>query len=66
MCAYEEFTGGHVAGSLNIPLAEIPHRIQEIQELKQLLILFCASGNRSGQAQVFLTRKELNVITVLG
>lgn len=53
--SYAEFTGGHVAGSLNIPLQEIPHRIQEIQELKTPLILFCASGNRSGQAQVFLT-----------
>lgn len=53
--SYAEFAGGHVVGSLNIPLQEIPHRIQEIQELKTPLVLFCASGNRSNQAQVFLT-----------
>lgn len=52
---YDEFMGGHVAGSINIPLNEIPHRMQEIQELKAPLVLCCASGNRSGQAQVFLT-----------
>jgi hypothetical protein len=45
--------GGHVAGSINILLNEIPHRMQEIQELKAPLVLCCASGNRSGQAQVF-------------
>jgi rhodanese-related sulfurtransferase len=32
--SYEEFIGGHVAGSFNIPLQEIQHRMQEIQELK--------------------------------
>lgn len=32
--SYDEFMGGHVAGSINIPLNEIPHRMQEIQELK--------------------------------
>jgi rhodanese-related sulfurtransferase len=53
--SYDEFMGGHVAGSINIPLNEIPHRMQEIQELKAPLVLCCASGNRSGQAQVFLT-----------
>jgi hypothetical protein len=31
--------GGHVAGSINIPLNEIPHRMQEIQELKAPLVL---------------------------
>lgn len=54
--SYLEFMGGHVVGSFNIPLNEIPHRMQEIQELKAPLILCCASGNRSGQAQHFLTQ----------
>lgn len=57
--SYDEFIGGHVAGSINIPLNEIPHRMQEIQELKVPLVLCCASGNRSGQAQVFLTAHGL-------
>jgi rhodanese-related sulfurtransferase len=49
-----EFSGGHVAGSLNIPLQEVPNRLEEIRNLKQPLILCCASGNRSGQAEGFL------------
>jgi rhodanese-related sulfurtransferase len=49
-----EFFGGHVAGSKNIPLPEIPTRIQEFKEMQQPIILCCASGNRSGQATQFL------------
>ncbi len=50
----EEFAGGHVAGSINIPLHEIPHRLAEIKKMSQPLILCCASGNRSGQATTYL------------
>lgn len=49
-----EFMGGHVAGSINIPLNEIPDRLDEIKQLQQPIILCCASGNRSGQATAFL------------
>ncbi|MFV7235808.1 MULTISPECIES: rhodanese-like domain-containing protein [Flavobacterium] len=53
--SHDEFMGGHVAGSINIPLNEIPQRIEELRTLKAPLVLCCASGNRSGQAQLFLT-----------
>jgi phage shock protein E len=49
-----EFMGGRVAGAINIPLNEVPSRIEEIKSLKMPLILCCASGNRSGQATAFL------------
>lgn len=49
-----EFMGGNVAGSINIPLFDVPTRLEEIKALKQPLILCCASGNRSGQATAFL------------
>jgi rhodanese-related sulfurtransferase len=49
-----EFMGGHVAGSINIPLQEIPQRIDEFKSMQQPIILCCASGNRSGQATAFL------------
>lgn len=49
-----EFMGGHVAGSINIPLQEIPERLEEIKTLPQPLVLCCASGNRSGQATAYL------------
>jgi rhodanese-related sulfurtransferase len=49
-----EFMGGHVAGSINIPLQEIPNRVEEFKNMSQPIILCCASGNRSGQATSFL------------
>jgi phage shock protein E len=54
-----EFMGGHVAGSINIPLQEIPERMDELKNLKAPLILCCASGNRSGQAQRFLSQSGI-------
>ena len=54
--SYGEFMGGHVVDSINIALNEIPERIEEIKSLKTPLILCCASGNRSGQAQHFLSQ----------
>lgn len=50
----QEFMGGHVPGSINIPLQEIQLRIDEIKVLPQPIILCCASGARSGQATTFL------------
>ena len=49
-----EFMGGHVAGSINIPLQEIQERLEEVKALPQPIVLCCASGNRSGQATSFL------------
>ncbi|MEZ5046303.1 MAG: rhodanese-like domain-containing protein [Chitinophagaceae bacterium] len=50
----EEYMGGHVVGSVNIPLQEIGNRIEELKALKSPLILCCASGGRSGMADGFL------------
>lgn len=50
----EEFRGGNVNGSINIPLQQIQQRLEEIKFLQQPIILCCASGNRSEQAAAFL------------
>lgn len=55
----EEFRGGHVAGSVNIPLQEISHRFSEIKALQAPLILCCASGNRSGMATQLLSSQGI-------
>ena len=36
----EEFMGGHVAGSINIPLQEIPDRLEELKSFSEKIILF--------------------------
>lgn len=55
----EEFKNGNAAGSINIPLQEIQHRMEELKKLKQPLVLCCASGNRSGQAQTYLSQQGI-------
>ncbi|MBI1782713.1 MAG: rhodanese-like domain-containing protein [Sphingobacteriales bacterium] len=54
-----EFIGGHVTGSVNIPVNEIPGRLEEIKQLSKPLILCCASGGRSGQAQAYLIHQGI-------
>lgn len=49
-----EFMGGNVAGSINIPLDELIDRKEEFQSMQQPIILCCASGGRSGQATAYL------------
>jgi len=56
---YGEFIGGHVVGSINIPLNEIPARIEELKQLCAPLILCCASGGRSGQAYTYLSQNGI-------
>lgn len=49
-----EFMGGHVEGSINIPLQELPERLDEIREMEQPIVLCCASGMRSSNGTAFL------------
>lgn len=51
-----EFMGGHVAGSVNIPLDEIPEQMDRLRNMKGPIVLCCASGNRSGQAIRYLSQ----------
>lgn len=49
-----EFASGCVEGSINIPLGDVPQKIEEFKQMKKPLVLCCASGGRSGQATQFL------------
>lgn len=49
-----EFAGGNVTGSINIPLNEVPHRVEEFKNMSKPLVVCCLSGGRSGQAVDFL------------
>jgi len=50
----DEFMGGNVMGSINIPLNEVPGRVSEFEAMEGPIILCCLSGGRSGQATGFL------------
>lgn len=55
----EEFAGGHVAGSVNIPLHMVPMQIEELRNMGPM-VLCCASGGRSGQAEMFLRQNGID------
>lgn len=57
-----EFMGGNVNGSINIPLQEIPTRLDELRSFEQPLVLCCASGGRSAQATNYLTHQGLECL----
>jgi phage shock protein E len=51
----EEFAGGHVAVSINIPLQEVAKRLDEFKSMENIIVC-CASGNRSRQASLILAQ----------
>lgn len=51
---YEEFAGGHIKNSKNIPLQIIQSKINEIKKLNKPVIACCRSGMRSAQATSIL------------
>ncbi len=44
-----EFRDGSYPGAVNIPLALLPLRMRELEPRTAPIVLFCASGARSGQ-----------------
>lgn len=50
-----EFDEGNVVGSICIPLNEIEQNLAQFED-KDTIVLFCKSGNRSGQAKNILER----------
>ncbi|GIV55366.1 MAG: sulfurtransferase [Candidatus Kapaibacterium sp.] len=45
-----EFAAGHVRGSRNIPLDQLPRHLDSLKKSNKPVIFVCASGNRSGRA----------------
>lgn len=56
----DEFAGGYVAGSLNIPLPELRQRLTELNP-EQAYIVSCASGQRSYIAERLLKQAGFRV-----
>lgn len=50
----DEYKGGHVQGSLNIPLDRLEGQIEKIKKMNKPVVLCCASGMRSGRATSIL------------
>jgi len=57
-----EYTSGHIKGSKNIPLNVISSKVAEIKKLGKPVIVCCASGMRSSQAESVLKNNGIEVI----
>jgi phage shock protein E len=49
-----EFKDGAYRGAINIPLHLLPLRMKELEPKSTPIVLYCASGARSGQGMRFL------------
>lgn len=49
-----EYAGGHVKGSVNVPLDQLSGYMKKIKDKNHTIITCCASGMRSGSAKSFL------------
>jgi rhodanese-related sulfurtransferase len=58
----EEFRGGHIENSVNIPLDSISGETEKLRHYDNL-ILVCASGMRSAQAKSILLGKGLKNVS---
>jgi rhodanese-related sulfurtransferase len=56
-----EYNSGNVKGSINIPMNEVPQRLDEIRELEPMIV-FCKSGVRSQKVLEFL--KDNGIVEV--
>ncbi|MBO6211404.1 MAG: rhodanese-like domain-containing protein [Algoriella sp.] len=59
---YELETEGFVPNAINIPLGDVPTRVEEIKAMAKPVVVFCRSGNRSGSAAQFLQANGLDEV----
>lgn len=51
-----EYSGGHVKGSINIPLDQLGSSLDKLKNKEKAIITCCASGMRSASAKGILKR----------
>lgn len=57
----QEFSAGSAKGAVNIPLDAVKSKLNAFKG-KSNIVLFCRSGNRSGQAKAILTKNGFSQV----
>ena len=55
----EEFAGGHLENAINIPLDQVPQRIEEFKTMQKPVVTYCRSGTSSGMAVIVLKKNGI-------
>lgn len=59
----EEFESGHIEGALNIPLGSVEEGVSKLTgDMHDVILLYCRSGNRSGQAANLLNNAGYKLV----
>jgi len=53
---------GKAKGAINISLGNIQDRIEEFRQMSKPIIVYCRSGNRSGQATSYLRAQGIKEV----
>ena len=61
----ESFNAGHITASINIPLGDLPRRINEINHNEKSIILVCETGGSSPNAGETLKKEGYEDIYIL-
>lgn len=56
-----EYKGGHINGSINVPLDTIQSKAAELKKKNKPIITVCRSGSRSGMAKSILAGAGVEV-----
>jgi phage shock protein E len=59
----QEFAGQHFPQAINIPLEQVPQKVDEFKGMPRPIIAYCRSGNRSGMAVSML--KQAGITDVI-
>jgi len=57
----DEYRGGHITQSVNIPLNLIPNKVNELKRKNKPIVVCCRSGARSGMAADQLRKAGIEV-----
>lgn len=57
-----EFAGGHLAGAINVPVGEMGSRAKDLVKKGKPIVVYCASGMRSGAAAAQLKSAGAEVL----
>ena len=57
-----EFAGGHIKGSINIPVDQLENNLSKLKDKSKTIITCCASGMRSSSAKTILTNNGYTAV----